>query len=397
MGKTYTNLSASISDVFESIVSTVESNLSTESSVAVSTINYHCETWVELQNRLIAESENPNTSGLRFPLVALIRNFDKDYKGNDGRFDSKLTLIIVTRSTATMLSEDRVTTNFIPTLRPIEEELFSVIRTSPYFSGYMSVRPPHTSYESYNLGLTDAKSYKLPEHLDGIIIDNLQLKFNPTLVDLYRQGPIKTLSYINNVSQITIQYVSGVFRIGLSEAQYTGLGTPTYTISTSHNSDYSTITVGGSKVVNVAGYTGEYYGSIQSNDGYTTAILYFFYKVVNGVVTKYTSFVEFRLQNFTLTGFATPYYPFEILTQTTVNKAILSNVILKTGVGIEPEVLETLETVNYTPSTANTTAIAYAESLPLLTDYRYIQMTVSLDTANNTTTDQVSTAYFKLT
>ena len=74
-----------------------------------------------------------------------------------------------------------------------------------------------------------------------------------------------------------------------------------------------------------------------------------------------------------------------------------ANVILKTGVGNEPEEVETLETVNYTPSTLDTTAISYSESLPLLTDYRYIQMTVSLDTANNTTTDQVSTAYFKLT
>ena len=397
MGKTYTNLSASISDVFESIVSTVESNLSTESSVAVSTINYHCETWVELQNRLIAESENPNTSGLRFPLVALIRNFDKDYKGNDGRFDSKLTLIIVTRSTATMLSEDRITTNFIPVLRPIEEELFSVIRTSPYFSGYMSVRPPHTSYESYNLGLTDAKTYKLPEYLDGIIIDNLQLKFNPTLVDLYRQGPTVSRTYINNVAELTGQVVGSTFRIGLVDAQYLGDTQPdaiTYQIYTPHDDKTANITVGGSSNLDIAGYTGEFVGYIQCDDDFTVSKLYFYYKIVSGVVAKYTSSNKFRLQNQVTTGYTVPYYPFDIVTRSIFSHEVINKRLIQLQVD---ETFTTLETELYTPSTDDTTATTYTEALDKPTDKRGIQCNLYIDTSLNTTTQLPSISYYNLT
>ena len=397
MAKTYTNLSVSISDVFESIVSTVESNLSTESSVSVSTINYHCETWVELQNRLIAESENPNTSGLRFPLVALIRNFDKDYKGNDSRFDSKLTLIIVTRSTATMLSEDRVTTNFIPVLRPIEEELFAVIRTSPYFSGYMSARPPHTSYESYNLGSTDAKSYKLPEYLDGIIIDNLQLKFNPTMVDMYRLGPTVSRTYINNVAELTGQVIGSTFRIALVDAQYLGDTQPdaiTYQIYTPHDDKTLNITVGGSSQLDITGYTGEYVGYIQCDDYFTVSKLYFYYKIVNGVVTKYTSSNKFRLQNQVTTGYTVPYYPFDIVTRSIFSHDVINKRLIQLQFH---ETFTTLETEFYTPSTDDTTETTYTEALDKPTDKRGIQCNLYIDTALNTVTEMPSISYYNLT
>jgi len=397
MALTYSQLPISVSDVFESIVSTVALNLLTEISVSVPSINFHCETWVELQSRLISEGKDSETKGVRFPLVALIRNFDKSFDANDDRFNSELTLIIVTQSDATMLSEDRITTNFIPTLRPIEAELFAVIKTSPYFSGYNSSSPSYTSYESFNLGSNDAKSYKLPEHLDGIIIDKLKLRFNPIMQTFARQGPTKTLSYLNNVSKITAQYVSGVFRIGFAEAQYSGLGTPVYTLFTSHDENSYTVTVASSQIINVAGYTGEYFGSIHSNDGYTTSILYFFYKIVNGVVTKYTSLVVFKLQNFTLTGFTTPYYPFEIKTQITANKDVVKQLVIKQGVSVGPEIYTTLETANFTPSTDDTTEITYSETLEQITDYRCIGMDVSFDTANNTTTEQSSVSYYKLT
>lgn len=397
MAKTYTNLSISISDVFESIVSTVATNLYDDSSVTVLSINYHCETWVELQSRLIKESTDADAKGVRFPLVALIRNFDKDFKGNDGRFDSKLTLIIVTQSTATMLSEDRITTNFIPTLRPIEEELFSVIRTSPYFSGYMSARPPHTSYESFNLGSTDAKSYKLPEYLDGIIIDNLQLKFNPTMVDMYRLGPGVRRTYINNVAELTGQVIGSTFRIGLVDAQYLGDTQPdaiTYQIYTPHDDKTVNITVGGSSTLDIAGYTGEFVGYIQCDDNFTVSKLYFYYKLANGVIKKYTSSNKFRLQNQVTTGNTAPYYPFDISTRSIFSHDVINKRLIQLQVD---ESFTTLETQLYTPSVDDTTEITYTEALDKPTNKRGIQCNLYIDTALNTTTQLPSISYYNLT
>jgi len=399
MALTYSQLPNSVSDVFESIVSTVESNLSSETSVTVPSINFHCETWVELQSRLISEGKDSETKGTRFPLVALIRNFDKSFDANDDRFNSELTLIIVTQSDATMLSEDRITTNFIPTLRPIEAELFAVIKTSPYFSGYNSSSPSYTSYESFNLGSNDAKSYKLPEHLDGIIIDKLKLKFNPIMQTFARSGPSSDLSYINNVAQITTQAIGTTLRVAFTEIYIITSGTPVYTLFTSHDNVEKPITLGGSVTISISGYTGEYYGYVKCDDGLTVSKLYFYFKVVNGVMTKNISYNEFKLQNFTLTGFAAPYYPFEVLTQTTANKAIVNKVVIRQGEGIEPhpEQCTVLNTIPYVPSTAETTDNTYSETLTKITDYRCIQCSVYVDTANNTTTELQSISYYNLT
>lgn len=397
MALTYSQLPISVSDVFESIVSTVEANLSSETNVTVPSINFHCETWVELQSRLISEGKDSETKGTRFPLVALIRNFDKSFDANDDRFNSELTLIIVTQSDATMLSEDRITTNFIPTLRPIEAELFAVIKTSPYFAGYNSSSPSYTSYESFNLGSNDAKTYKLPEHLDGIIIDKLKLKFNPPMVNMYRLGPEVRRTYINNVAELTGQLIGSTFRIGLVDAQYLGDTQPdaiTYQIYTPHDDKTENITVGGSSQLYITGYTGEYVGYIQCDDDFTISKLYFYYKIVNGVVTKYTSYNKFRLQNQVTTGNTAPYYPFAIVTRSIFSNEVINKRLIQLQVD---ENFTTLETELYTPSTDDTTEITYTEALDKPTNKRGIQCNLYIDTALNTTTQLPSISYYNLT
>lgn len=342
MPKTYRFLPVSIPDIFEDIVSTVSSNLSTDPELYIPSVYYRCETWMELIARLEADSKHPDYRDSRYPLIALIRNFDEKIKDNSSLNSVSLNLIIVCRSEKTMKSELREQQNYIPILRPIYAEFMECIKTSNYFNNYMELMPTHTKTESFMLGTEGNKSgninYALPDVVDGIIITNLELDVVPQWSKLPMYAPDATLSYLNNVTSISLEgHNTTILVVRLLSANHIDLNegtTPSYTVYFQHNNTTRVITVGGLFSENIStADNGDYYGYVRSYDGITESKLYFYYKISGGAIKKLSTLSQLQLTNFGLNTYGDYGYPFDVIFRDVAESNIIKSVSLSDATG----------------------------------------------------------------
>lgn len=391
MALTYLQIPVNPADVFEDITNQVNDNLTSDTTLSIPRVKYHCETWTELQQRLAAEDKAEDTKSEKYPLLALIRNFSYDSKANDTSFKSSLTIVIVTQSTVDKLSEDREADNFTPILRPIRAELFRIIKNSRYFRGYIDCEADSKSSDSFKLGAED-KANKLPDYLDGIIIEIPELTFNPPFITFSKNGLPKTLSYQNNVSELTCSAAGNRLNVILTEAVYTSSipATINYTIHTSHDDGASAVAIDTPTSFTFESETGEYFGYIMGDDGVTQSKLYFYYSVAQGQVTKFMSLNRFELLHFELGGFETPDYPFYINMDCTCNKAVItSRVVLADGGNVENDEL-------FATPIADTGSVTITLSDPAPTTYRDIVCAITIDGPGNTSTQLESISYYNL-
>jgi len=397
MAATYDYLPYDISVIFRSIVSTVNDNLTTDTSLSIPRVMFKAETWMELCNRLKADNDSEDHKSIKYPLIALIRNYESDIKDDSPYIDSTFAFVIVTQTEPTRLSEDRLSINYRPILYPIYTEFLEQIALSPYFYGPYDPYPTHKMIESFNLGKEGVNgngALQLPEYVDAIVITGMKLKVNRPMVAGFNYGPTKTLTYLNNVSKLTITTSGHNLTITLNEATNTDashVAVPVYTVNFPGTGDGSlVITVGGSQTYTI-GSDGDYTGYISCNDGITESKLFFFYCVSNGAVIKYSTMNQFKLQNFLTGGFDYPFDTFDILTQTTANKSLIAyrDTTYDGGNVINEE--------TYTPSTIDTTATTYTEVLAITTAaHRDIGCDVNIDGSRNTTLQLNSISYYKL-
>ena len=393
MGATYTYLPRSLRDIFSELVGDVSDNLASEATLDIDQVSFKCETWIELIKRLEAEDVSTTHRATKYPLVALIRNYDEKYRADSSLADVSLTLVIVTPSEPTKLSEDRETDNYVPILRPIYAELMEVIKDSSYFRGYYMKYPTHTRIESFHLGTDSAqgnKAYLLPDCVDGIIIDGLELSLSEQSCSATVIGPDTEVVYLNNVSELNITTTQGSFTVTLVSAGYTdtlavGFGaSPTYTIYTHHTAASRSITVGQAIAYGdiTTEMTGEYYGYISCDDGFRESKLYFMYYLSGDAVTKVrnvTSQSKFVLSDFTITGEQYDDYPFDVTTRHQTNPgALLSfqNLAFDGGNAITEW--------SYAPLTRDTTSVRTTVSEPLNAGYRDVTNDVSVSAQNFT-------------
>lgn len=341
MPKTYRFLPVSVPDIFEDIVSTVSSNLSTDPELNIPSVYYRCETWMELIARLEADSKHPDYRDSRYPLIALIRNFDEKIKDNSSLNSVSLNIIIVCRSEKTMKSELREQQNYIPILRPIYAEFMECIKTSNYFNNYMELMPTHTKTESFMLGTEGNKgntNYALPDVVDGIIITNLELDVVPEWSRLPMYAPDATLSYLNNVTSISVEgHNTAILLVRLLTANHIDLNdgtTPSYTVYFQHNNTTRVITLGGLFSENIStADNGDYYGYVRSYDGITESKLYFYYKISGGAIKKLSTLSQLQLTNFGLNTYGDYGYPFDVIFRDVAESNIIKSVSLSDATG----------------------------------------------------------------
>jgi hypothetical protein len=323
MGATYTSLPVSIPSIMKAIVSEVETNLIDEASLDIPRVSFKCETWIKLMERLSKESQVATFDEAKYPLVALLRNFDEKYKANTDLVEVSLTLVIVTPSTPTKESEDREVDNYTPILYPIYAELMSVLAESPYFLGY-GISIEHTKTDNMHLGVDGTQGntkYLLPDCVDGIIISGLKLGVVPSRCVGFNYGPSVQLVYLNNISEITLTAGDNYVGVRLNNVQYINTGlypTPTYWINVptglGTSTDYQILVDDEAFSFSLNGLDdGNYQGYVYCDDGLTTSTLYFTFYVKNNQAVKYTRHVKYRLTNFIVSGEEYTDYPLDIV------------------------------------------------------------------------------------
>lgn len=403
MPKTYNYLPFDVSDIFRAIVATVNDNLVSETSLDIPRVTYKAETWNELCARLKADSEGDNTrKSSRYPMVALIRNYDYSNQRNSTYTDTTLTLVIVTQTTFDKLSEDRQAENYQPILYPIYSELMEQIALCRYFQGPYDPWPTHKAAESFNLSKDNNNAaVVLPDYCDAIIITGLQLKINQQMVAGFAYGASKALIYLNNVNSLTLEAGVSDITITLIDANYVdtlAVGQPEYNVfipTSQSGGEYVQYSIG------IGGHVayqfepgfedGNYTGYIECNDGVTQSRLYFFFELQDGVVIKYTSSNEFTLEDFSLGGFDYPNYPFQTSVRTKTNKAIISRIDMSSDGGNALG-----DTVYFTPHTNDTETVSTDQYLEAPTSYRDVICQVTLS-GNDVDIPLESISYYKLT
>lgn len=309
MSISYDNLQYDVSTIFRDIILKVESNIVSESTLSIDRVGYFCETWEDLCIRLQSKDK---AGGYKYPLIALIRNSDEKM---DDDFYPKIspTLVIVTPTQKDKLSEDRIVDNFTPILMPIYTELMEVLSQSRYFQGYYNPYPKHKMFKSFNLGDDNGgKGLKLPDTVDAIVVTDLELRLNRPVNSAFTYGTTRTLTYLNNLSEIEINAVNNRITVEIiSHGFYYPGHTATYTVYFSHNSSTNNIDIGQGYPFTISASQGAYYGYVQAWDGRSNSQLGFFYWVdASGNIIKYTTSHKFAISNFTVTGMHYPDYPF---------------------------------------------------------------------------------------
>jgi hypothetical protein len=331
-------------------------------------------------------------------LVALIRNYDETYNADSSLVDVNLTLVIVTPSEPTKLSEDREADNYVPILRPIYAELMEVIMDSSYFRGYYQKYPTHKRIESFHLGSDTPqgnKAYLLPDCVDGIIIEDMKLTLSEQSCSATVVGPETEVIYLNNVSELNIALNgSSAFTVTFTSAQYTdteGVGfgeAPEYTIYTSHNEQTYPILVGGTR--QYGSFTNDtdttFTGYISCDDGVRESKLYFYYRIINRTVRGASLQSKFVLQDFTLGGTEYDNYPFNVVTR---HSTQFSTHIHSQSVNIDGG--NEMWAKTYQPVSSDTTSHTTAVNQPLSATYR--DVTNVLVVGENTAFDNIS--YYK--
>jgi hypothetical protein len=342
MAATYTSLPVSIPSLMKAIVSEVEVNLTSDATLDIPRVSFKCETWIKLMERLSKESQISTFDEAKYPLVALLRNFDEKYKANTDLVEVSLTLVIVTPSTPTKESEDREVDNYTPILYPIYAELMSVLAESPYFLGY-GISIEHTKTDNMHLGVDGTQGntkYLLPDCVDGIIISGLKLGVVPSRCVGFNYGPSVQLTYLNNISDLDIYSNGDIITVTLSGAQYinTGFGsTPLYYLNVPTSSGYSqdyAIDIGEDITFQIDGLTdNSYIAYVWCDDGLTVSTLYFTFYVKGNQVVKYTPSVKYELTNFIVTGEEYTDYPFDVVHRCTYSSPNIQQIIVLSGGG----------------------------------------------------------------
>lgn len=292
MAHTYTSLPIAVPSLFQTLVTEVSDNLSSELGTDVQFIH---GTWLHINERLTAKDSSKYLKNIKYPLVALIHDFNETYRPDSKYFDVDLTLLICVDTTGDMYSEDRYTNNYIPKLYPIYAELMQRISSSNAFKGYFNGYPEHTKVDDLHMG-TDAdegnRGYKLPDKLDGIWIKNLKLTINSArCITSTISIPSVSLEYYNVIQSVTLSLSGSTITVNATGDNYTDGSlspVPIYTIDWGFGSPESIdMGVDISKDYS-AQADGTYTGQVLCNDGITIASLSFMVVVSGGFVIERT-------------------------------------------------------------------------------------------------------------
>lgn len=237
-----------ISDIFRTIVATVNQNITTDLTKSIKNVNFKHGTWQQVKAELIKDSQAQDFDASKYPAIVLLHRVDEEIT-SDSTF--KFDVLIVCKSSKDLRNDKRVADSFKPILNVICAELISVMRSSRFFSGYNSLLKFNKIDLFHVSDGGNGNTYNLPDVLDGVLLTNLEL--NVSNSGCYKL-PIPTIGYtigqldiIGSLSisgqgddSIVVTISNTLFKdnVGGKEAKYT-MTFSTYTLDIEPNVDYS--------------------------------------------------------------------------------------------------------------------------------------------------------------
>lgn len=136
----------------------------------------------EIVQELKKLSEDKESKAMRFPLVALLRDFQEEENPEIGiETEARVTLLIATRTEPTYNSEKRKVVSFVPVLYPIWEALKKQIAWGVEFNnsgnGLNVTRIDHYFWGKEGIYGSEANIFN--DWIDCIEIRDLNLKIKP--------------------------------------------------------------------------------------------------------------------------------------------------------------------------------------------------------------------------
>lgn len=274
MARTYLHTPHVVPEIFRQLVLKVSGNLSTDPDLSIAQVSYKFGSWIEVMDQLIKDNEDPTKRDIKYPLIVLLQQNRELYSDTaPDRFRGDI--LICTSTVKTMPIAERYTTNFEPILNPIFAELRQVIADSRFFLGYnynfpfVKVELPHMGTASSN----GATAYKLPDFLDGILMQDVDLKLNRLACNAacLAKYEIDVLSAIKTVSSAGL----GTDTLSVTATAQNSNNAATYTWSIERQdgaqfNDLGSFNIGGANTLDlntVSIQEGVYIVTITANNG----------------------------------------------------------------------------------------------------------------------------------
>lgn len=130
---------------------------------------------VEIDNILQAWSKTPTNSAEKYPMIALLQDFD-ERRGRDNYImaDVGLELLIATMTKPDLTANQRMAVTFVPVLYPIYHQFLESVAKSGYFANLTPTTIKHTKTDRMFWGRT--KNAAFGDYVDAIHIQNLNLR-----------------------------------------------------------------------------------------------------------------------------------------------------------------------------------------------------------------------------
>lgn len=169
-----------ISSVSSSEFSITASGFTAESYKALAPYYLHGHPLNDITNVLAEKSDDGVFKFQKYPLIALLQDFDeaKNFEGFEAEVE--LNLIIATETDQSFHASDRYTNIFVPTLYPLYDDFIDEIIASTQFD---SDKPIHTKIDRVRWGregVYGSEANIFNDHIDAIEIQNLELKILKT-------------------------------------------------------------------------------------------------------------------------------------------------------------------------------------------------------------------------
>ena len=271
MAHTYTNLQPSLSAILKEVVQSTSDAISGEIGY---TVKYRHNGFKALMNELAEASQVNSTRNDRYPLIALIQPFRFETNGTASGIDVKPDILILMDTDPHKTSDERELESYDAILRPTHAEFISQLKKHPlvYFKG---VQPQSSGMDIYHLG--DERGgkvgYELPDYLDAILIEGLDLHIHAEQSCLQISVPCspqhEVLLY-EAFTNVSFTNTGEAIIIGILAVDYVNFGTDvgaTFTLTDGRGTTFS-IDELTPKLMDVSNHSdGVYIGRITSSRG----------------------------------------------------------------------------------------------------------------------------------
>jgi len=228
MATTYIYDAFLVPKIFESLVAEVSANLSSETTLSIPNVSFKHGTWIDIKKELIEQGNSPDQThqDTKYPLVCLIHSYNEGYDMNNNQI--KVDLVILTPTEKNEYIPYKYENNYAKILNPIYSELVQVMKDSNYFSGYLN-KMTFPKRDLNHLGNeTTQGGYELPDILDGIVMEGLDLKLARKMCDLV---PCVQLYQLSPYSCIDSVEMSGSSIDNTATISFTAQGDPSTSYS----------------------------------------------------------------------------------------------------------------------------------------------------------------------